>query len=104
VGTKKKRLMISLSPEVEETLERLKKSMGVAPSRLIAGILDEALPSLQGIAEATELAREKKTRGGAFRLYEKTLTKALQETLALQSGIQEEADKLDDISIEPPND
>jgi len=104
MATKLKRITISLSPEVEQTLARLKKAMGIPSSTMISQLLDEALPALKGIAKGMELAKEKKTLGGAYRIFERSLTQAMLEGLSLQSEVQQRADKLDEAAHEPPND
>lgn len=58
--TRKKRLQVTIEPELEPILERLSKFMGKPQSTIITELLMESYPILEQTAIALELASQKR--------------------------------------------
>lgn len=56
VGRDKRRIMVTVSKDVAEALERLRNITGLAASTFIGQLVDENLAALQGMVEAVEEA------------------------------------------------
>lgn len=56
--TRKKRLQVTIEPELEPILERLSKFMGKPQSTIITELLMESYPILEQTANALELATQ----------------------------------------------
>lgn len=54
--TRKRRLQVTIEPELEPVLLRLSKYMGIPQSTIVTNLLMESLPVLQQTADALELA------------------------------------------------
>jgi hypothetical protein len=55
--TKKPRMYVTLTPELDKALRELRKVSGVSSSSFVASILSEAVPMVNAVAESFRLAK-----------------------------------------------
>ncbi len=81
--TYQRRMMITLTPELEAVLPRLARLQGAPQATIVRELLMGALPALQGMARALELAQQDKPRE-AHNLMAEVLGAGVKE--AVQTG------------------
>lgn len=73
----KRRMMLSVSPELEEALQQLADVSGAARASVAASLLEEALPHIRAITAALEAAKNK--TGDPLQLLNQALFQAINE-------------------------
>ncbi len=80
--TKKKRVQVTLSTELEQALTDLQEATGVAPSAFIGQIMEQNLPIIRGLAEAAH--EVKKNPASAIKMIQRAMFEALQDASTVQ--------------------
>lgn len=80
--TKKKRVQVTLSPELEHALDQLQEATGVAPSAFIGQMIEQNLPVIRGLAEAAHEA--KRNPASAIKMIQRAMLEALQDASSVQ--------------------
>lgn len=92
VPTTKKRIAVSLPPELEQALNDLRDATGVAPSSFVAEIMTQSIPMIRSITEAALEA--KNSPANALRLMQRSMMQALHEVAAVQMELIDEQTSL----------
>lgn len=82
MATTKKRIAVSLSPELEQALNELRDATGVAPSSFVAEIMTQSIPMIRGVTEAALEA--KNSPSNALRLMQRSMMQAIGEVAGMQ--------------------
>ncbi|ORE39260.1 hypothetical protein BKN49_22510 [Pseudomonas aeruginosa] len=82
VPTVKKRIAVSLPPELEQALNELRDATGVAPSSFVAEIMVQSIPMIRGITEAALEAKRRPQE--AIRLMQRSMMQALSDVASAQ--------------------
>lgn len=82
MATTKKRIAVSLPPELEQALNELRDATGVAPASFVAEIMTQSIPMIRGITEAALEA--KRNPNDAFRIMQRSMLAATTEVLNAQ--------------------
>jgi predicted DNA-binding protein len=85
MATTKKRIAISLPPELEQALNDLKEATGVSPSSFVAEIMTQSIPMIRGVTEAALEA--KNSPSNALRLMQRSMMQALGEVASMQMDL-----------------
>ena len=78
----KKRIAVSLPPELEQALNELRDATGVAPASFVAEIMTQSIPMIRGITEAALEA--KRNPHDAFRIMQRSMLSATTQVLNAQ--------------------
>lgn len=90
--TTKKRIAVSLPPELEQALNDLRDATGVAPSSFVAEIMTQSIPMIRGITEAALEA--KNSPANALRLMQRSMMQAISEVAQVQMELIDEQTSL----------
>lgn len=82
MATLKKRIAVSLPPELEQALNDLRDATGVAPASFVAEIMTQSVPMIRGITEAALEA--KRNPNDAFRIMQRSMLSATTQVLNAQ--------------------
>lgn len=77
MATTKKRIYVTVPPELETALNDLRDATGVSPASFIAEIMTDAVPMIRGITQAAIEA--KKSPGNALQLMQRVMLQGLNE-------------------------
>lgn len=82
MATLKKRIAVSLPPELELALNELRDATGVAPASFVAEIMTQSVPMIRSITEAALEA--KRNPSDAFRIMQRSMLSATTQVLNAQ--------------------
>lgn len=86
--TLKKRIAVSLPPELEKALNDLRDATGVAPSSFVAEIMTQCIPMIRGVTQAALEAKSSPTN--ALRIMQRSMLEALSEVTNVQIELLDE--------------
>ena len=84
MATQKRRMMLSLPPELEHALDEFREATGTAPASFVVEMLMQAVPMIKSVSKAAQMAKQGNLE--AFDVLNATLADALHEG----TGVQQE--------------
>lgn len=100
MATTKKRIYVTVPPELEAALNDLRDATGVSPASFIAEIMTDAVPMIRGITQAAIEA--KKSPGNALQLMQRVMLQGLNEMTNQQMMLIDEQTALRKSTITEP--
>lgn len=100
MATTKKRIYVTVPPELEAALNDLRDATGVSPASFIAEIMTDAVPMIRGITQAAIEA--KKSPGNALQLMQRVMLQGLNEMTSQQMLLIDEQTALRKSTITEP--
>lgn len=82
MATLKRRMMLSLPPELEHAFDDFREATGIAPASFAVQLLTECLPAIQAMSQAARIASTDQRK--AADIMQKAMTAALHQGTAAQ--------------------
>jgi len=90
--TKKRRMMLSLPPELEHAFDEFREATGTAPASFVVEMLMQAIPMMESVSKAARMAKQGNI--DAFDLLNNTLAQSLHYGTGVQQELLENASQL----------
>lgn len=100
MATTKKRIYVTVPPQLEAALNDLRDATGVSPASFIAEIMTDAVPMIRGITQAA--IETKKSPGNALQLMQRVMLQGLNEMTNQQMMLIDEQTALRKSTITEP--
>lgn len=82
MATQKRRMMLSLPPELEHALDEFREATGTAPASFVVEMLMQAVPMIKSVSKAAQMAKQGNLE--AFDVLNASLADALHEGTGVQ--------------------
>lgn len=99
MATSKKRIAISLPPELEQALNELREATGAAPASFVVEVMTRSIPMIRAVTQAALEAKQNPNQ--ALLLMQRSLMSATSEALDLQRSLVEEGISLRRSTLAP---
>lgn len=90
--TQKRRMMLSLPPELEHALDEFREATGTAPASFVVEMLMQAVPMIESISKAARMAKQGNLE--AFDVLSNSLAGALHQGMGVQTDMLEKSSQL----------
>lgn len=92
MATQKRRMMLSLPPELEHAFDEFREATGTAPASFVVEMLMQAVPMIESISKAARMAKQGNLE--AFDVLNNSLAGALHQGMGVQTDMLEKSSQL----------
>jgi len=92
MATKKRRMMLSLPPELEHAFDEFREATGTAPASFVVEMLMQAVPMIESVSKAARMAKQGHIE--AYDVLNATLAGALHQGMGVQHDMLEKTSQL----------